>query len=553
MSRIKQEDAEAEKLRKDSFISFRSIRFKINLVIAVCGIILMFFSLWLLSDSMGYVERDLTNDRLSADIRYALDELGTDWRLQDGALYCGSLRVGDGTSENLPLEERMVHFEHTTGSFYYLFMRTDNDSELVWIDKGRTGYQQGHYIRVCGSTRGSNGESLVGSYIDKNVADRLEEEGLYAGEANVNGTMIYCRYEPLRDADGELIGTVVVGRSITELKDLIAKQKTRGFVLIIVMMLLISAALGGVVTVMLGAIARIKTRLRLIGTGEFPSEPLEIHTNDEFSDVAGSINEMVESLREKSRIGAELSLATDIQANMLPRIFPPFPEYDEFDIYATMTPAKEVGGDFYDFFMLDDHRIAVVIADVSGKGVPAALFMVITKTLIKNYTQLDLPPAEVFTKVNALLCEGNEVDLFVTAWLGILDLETGRLTYTNAGHNPPLLQQNGSSFEYLRSKPCLVLAGMEMTRYTQHEVQLQPGDRLYLYTDGVTEATDLDKELYGEDRLRAYLSNHPEKDATQMLHAVKDSIDAFVGEAEQFDDITMLMLDYKSRRTRPEA
>lgn len=250
---------------------------------------------------------------------------------------------------------------------------------------------------------------------------------------------------------------------------------------------------------------------------------------------------------EKERINAELTLASDIQAHMLPCIFPAFPEHQEFDVYATMTPAKEVGGDFYDFFMTDETHLAVVVSDVSGKGVPAALFMVIAKTLIKNYAQMGMPPGEVFTTVNQLLCDGNDAGLFVTSWLGILDLITGNLTYANAGHNPPLLKRGEGDFEYLKARPAFVLAGMEGMKYRQNEITMQIGDRLFLYTDGVTEATDTSKQLYGEERLRQFMNRHSQDTATRVLHELKDDIDRFVGEAPQFDDITMLMLDFKRK------
>lgn len=245
-----------------------------------------------------------------------------------------------------------------------------------------------------------------------------------------------------------------------------------------------------------------------------------------------------------ARIESELNLATDIQANMLPNIFPAFPDNNEFDIYATMQPAKEVGGDLYDFFMIDDKHVAVVIADVSGKGVPAALFMVVSKTIIKNYAQMSLEPADVFTKVNSVLCENNKAGLFVTGWLGILNIETGKLIYANAGHNPPLLMQSGS-FEYMKSRPGFVLAGIEGYTYKQSEIEIKPGDRLFLYTDGVTEATSAEQELYGETRLQEYLNEHLDDNLVDTLKGVRADIDGFVGEAEQFDDITMLVLEFK--------
>ena len=230
---------------------------------------------------------------------------------------------------------------------------------------------------------------------------------------------------------------------------------------------------------------------------------------------------------------------------MLPRIFPAFPERTEFDIYATMNPAKEVGGDFYDFFLVDDDHLAVVIADVSGKGVPAALFMVIAKTLIKNHAQNREDPGAVFTQTNAQLCEGNDAGLFVTAWMGILEISTGKFIYVNAGHNPPLLKRAGGQFEWLKSRPGFVLAGMEGVRYRENSLQLEPGDRLYLYTDGVTEATNGAQELFGEERLQQVLNDDPDLPVEELLPKVKNSIDVFVGDADQFDDITMLGLSYK--------
>lgn len=250
---------------------------------------------------------------------------------------------------------------------------------------------------------------------------------------------------------------------------------------------------------------------------------------------------------EKERINAELTLASDIQAHMLPCIFPAFPEHDEFDIYATMTPAKEVGGDFYDFFMVDEIHLAVVMADVSGKGVPAALFMVIAKTLIKNYAQMGMAPDEVFTTVNKLLCDGNDAGLFVTAWFGVLELTSGNLIYVNAGHNPPLIKTGEGKFEYLKSRPGFVLAGLETVKYHQNEIIINNGDRLFLYTDGVTEATNADKQLYGEERLNQFMNQHMEDGPTEILSRLKIDIDTFVGEAPQFDDITMLILDFKKK------
>ncbi|WP_431063785.1 SpoIIE family protein phosphatase [Methanobacterium sp.] len=248
---------------------------------------------------------------------------------------------------------------------------------------------------------------------------------------------------------------------------------------------------------------------------------------------------------EKERINTELNVAKKIQADMLPRKFPAFPGQDEFDIYATNIPAKEVGGDFYDFFLIDENHLAIVIADVSGKGVPAALFMVIAKTLIKTQAQLGKNPEEVFATVNNQLCEGNDENMFVTAWMGILEIETGKFTYVNAGHNLPLLKHANKDYNWLKSKPGFVLAGMENIKYYQEEITLEQGDRIYLYTDGVTEAINCDDELFGDLRLLKIMNTKKDSSLKELLFYVQDKINIFVRDREQFDDITMLIMEYK--------
>ncbi len=283
---------------------------------------------------------------------------------------------------------------------------------------------------------------------------------------------------------------------------------------------------------------------------------LNIRTGDELenlsyvmSDMETQLAEYIKNLTrvtaEKERIGAELNVATQIQADMLPRIFPAFPHHKEFDIYATMTPAKEVGGDFYDFFLIDDNHIGLVMADVSGKGVPAALFMVIAKTLIKNQAQTcDYSPAKVLEKVNEQLCEGNEADLFVTVWLAILDLRTGKGMAANAGHEHPALRRADGSYELVVYRHSMAVAAMEDIPFKEHEFELHPGDSLFVYTDGVAEATNAHDELYGTERMIDALNKNPAATPQEILTTVKSSVDEFVGDAPQFDDITMLCFKY---------
>ena len=252
----------------------------------------------------------------------------------------------------------------------------------------------------------------------------------------------------------------------------------------------------------------------------------------------------------RQRIETELNVATQIQADMLPRIFPAFPERREFDIYASMTPAKEVGGDFYDFFLVDEDHLAMVIADVSGKGVPAALFMVIAKTLLKNAVQMGSSPRQALEKVNNQLCENNEAEMFVTVWLGVYEISTGHLTAANAGHEYPAIRRAGGRFELFKEPHGFVLAGMENARYREYELEIGVGDTLFLYTDGVTEATDGANTLYGTDRMLAALNRNCQLDPERLLHEVKADLDGFVGAAPQFDDITMLSLQRKSASVR---
>lgn len=283
---------------------------------------------------------------------------------------------------------------------------------------------------------------------------------------------------------------------------------------------------------------------------------VDIRSGDEFESLAASFTYMAHQLSnyvknlsmvtaEKERIGAELDIAKHIQASMLPCIFPAFPDRKEFNIYASMDPAKEVGGDFYDFFMVDERHLAIVMADVSGKGVPAALFMVIGKTLIKDHTTPDNDLGHVFSTVNNMLCEANSEGLFITAFEGVLDLATGEFNFVNAGHEMPFVCKANGDFEAYKIRPGFVLAGMEDMKYRAGSMMLDVGDKIFQYTDGVTEATNASNELYGMDRLGAVLNKVKSAAPDEILSAVKKDIDAFVGDAPQFDDITMLCLEYK--------
>ena len=247
---------------------------------------------------------------------------------------------------------------------------------------------------------------------------------------------------------------------------------------------------------------------------------------------------------EKERIKSELGMATAIQVSQLPHLFPAFPDRKEFDIYASMTPAKEVGGDFYDFFLVDDDHIGLVMADVSGKGVPAALFMMVSKILIRNRVQNGEGPGEALRNVNNQLMEGNEVEFFVTVWLAVVEISTGRGVVVNAGHEHPVLRRSDGKFELIKYRHSLAVAAMENVRFKEREFQLYPGDTVFVYTDGVAEASNSKNELYGTDRMLSILNQNLDADPEEVLRGVMRGINDFVDGAEQFDDITMLCFRY---------
>lgn len=294
--------------------------------------------------------------------------------------------------------------------------------------------------------------------------------------------------------------------------------------------------------------AKINRSLAKITSGNLDTV-VDVRTNEEFASLSDDINSTVLTLKRyiaeaAARIDKELEFAKTIQHSAIPTVFPPYPGHSEFDIYAAMDTAKEVGGDFYDFYFVGENKLGFLIADVSGKGIPAAMFMMTAKTIIKGYAESGKSVDEVFTIANEKLCESNEAGMFVTAWFGMLDLLTGRVEFVNAGHNPPLVRHKDSTFDYLKSKPSFVIAGMEGMKYRRNEIFLSPGDEIYLYTDGVTEATDSENRLYGEERLVRFLNTLHGLSGEEICHAVKDDVADFVGDAPQFDDITMLYLKY---------
>ena len=274
----------------------------------------------------------------------------------------------------------------------------------------------------------------------------------------------------------------------------------------------------------------------------------EIHTGDELEDLAEAIVNMEEEIvsyidnireitAEKERISTELSLATRIQTALLPHDFPPFPDRKEFDIYATMEPAREVGGDFYDFFLIDDDNLGIVMADVSGKGIPAALFMMISKTILQSCAMLGRSASETSEKTNDAICANNQTEMFVTVWFGILEISTGRLTCANAGHEYPAIKMADGDFEIFKDKYGFVIGGMEGMKYEEYTLELKPGDKLFIYTDGIPEAADNDNRMFGTDRMISALNAVKNASSKEILANVRSEVSSFVKDAEQFDDL----------------
>jgi len=301
-------------------------------------------------------------------------------------------------------------------------------------------------------------------------------------------------------------------------------------------------------------IVTLSQGVRVIGSGNL-DQHLDVHTGDEIEDLAAAFNKMTDDLKEyihdlqettsiKERIESELRVATDIQASMLPRLFPPFPNRKEFDLYATMVPAREVGGDFYDFFFVSPTRLCIIIGDVCGKGIPAALFMAICKTLLRTEALHTADPGEVLFSVNNTLYPDNEASMFFTGLCAMLDTDTGEIIIANGGHNPPLLCPSGREFDYIQLPRGLVVGAMPDTRYASQTYNLKPHDTLVMYTDGVTEAMDHDSRLYSEPRLLGCLNTLRDKSVADIIHGIKADLDIFVQGTPQSDDITMVVLEF---------
>lgn len=452
--------------------------------------------------------------------------------------------------------EQVMDFLNSTQAqtdirYYYVFVPYENDLVYVWDANNEEGAcPLGYHESYMEGGKEASFRAMEGN----------AEEEIYVTNDETYG-YIASAYYPIYNSAGESVALVGVDLSMPNINlNLLYFMMVIILCVVLAIIIFISILYGIFSKVFIKPINQLNHAAKnMVSNLESAGEmDIQISTGDEIQELSETFNQMYVEVKdyirklagitaEKERIGAELDVAKNIQASMLPCIFPAFPDKGEFDIFATMTPAKEVGGDFYDFFLIDDDHLALIMADVSGKGVPAALFMVIAKTLLKNAVQNGLSPKEVLETVNNQLCENNEAGMFVTVWIGTLEISTGKMTCANAGHEYPAIKRRDGAFELFKDKHGFVLAGMENVKYREYELLLQAGDKLFVYTDGVTEATDAQNKLFGTDRMLASLNRVESADCRTLLSNVHSGIDAFVGSAAQFDDITMLAIEMNEK------
>ena len=436
--------------------------------------------------------------------------------------------------------------------FLYIFAGDDSYDQVVFIVNGaQKGVERGT-VQGQAYTFGVT----VDTTSDQNKAFkalREDDSNFVYSDDYLDRYRYLCRIGDMNIVTGMTL-------QISEVKEIITEQRQQSVIVFVSFQLALS-----IVCLLLIYVFALRP-LKMVETeiGEYAKDKdgqkalkrlSKIHAKNEIGSLSNGVSEMVVEIEEhmerikkvtaeNERISAELDLARNIQEDMLPNIFPPFPDRTEFDLYASMDPAKEVGGDFYDFFMVDDNHLALLIADVSGKGVPAALFMMISKALIKNRAMLGGTPSQILEDVNNQLMEGRNADMFVTVWLAIVDTKTGEGIAANAGHEHPVLRHKNGDYELIKYRHSLAVSMMEGVHFREHSFKLEKGDRLFVYTDGLPEATNREGEMFGTDRLIEALNKMPECGAERFLDRVTAEVNKFVDGAEQSDDLTMLVFDY---------
>lgn len=466
-----------------------------------------------------------------------------------------ALETNDWTPMENLLEERGLLEEYNEETDMLKSFKKDMDVEYLYIHS----IEGDISVYLMSATEGMSALGLIGANAEE-FAEYTTNMHIDPTVSDMDGIWVCSAYEPIYDSNNEAVSTVGVDIDMNQV--MADRNHFRNRMAIYCLIFVLMAALCGIYVIRKLVVKPIESLTD--GAKDFTDEEsgycsesvlnLDIHSHDEIETLYTEMRTMQEKIldyldnitkitAEKEKISAELNVATEIQASMLPRIFPAFPNRDEIKLFASMAPALEVGGDFYDYFFIDYYHLALVIADVSGKGVPAALFMAISKTLIKDRAQDCLDPATILSNTNNHLAEANDANLFVTVWLGILDLRNGELKYSDAGHEYPILARQNGEIELVKPiNKKMPVAAIEGVQYVTNTMQLNVGDTIFLYTDGVPEATNASDELYGMERLEEFMKTHYSLDVEELLPAVRKNVDEFVGDAPQFDDLTMLAL-----------
>lgn len=487
-------------------------------------------------------------------------------KTQESVRFVASLIDGDQISKYLQTNDTDEYYNKTLEmlndmkyeqDLMYLYIFEPGESKMTYIMEAKIEGDEDDKIANLGDTYEYT--EIEYKYLVPDVlAKKPSAETILGGDSFFGKSV--SAWAPVLDSQGNLVAMVEADASLEKVTILL-----NNYILVIVMLIILIIFVMGTslffITkkIIINPINSLSQKMNQFVSGdELAIIENDLKTGDELQTLSETFCNMAKDIKtymanlaqvtaERERVATELNVAKQIQASMLPCIFPAFPNRTEFDIYATMNPAKEVGGDFYDFFLIGEDKIALVMADVSGKGVPAALFMMISKALIKNLALTNLQVDEIFEQANNQLNENNDTFMFVTAFLGIVDLKTGNMSYVNAGHNPPLLRKSNGKFEWLEVKKNCILAVLPDAKFAKQTIQMNKGDMLFAYTDGVTEAIDLDLGFYTETRLEQSLNNIQacdDKNISEIVTIIRDSIDDFAQGAEQADDITILLFKY---------
>ncbi len=440
--------------------------------------------------------------------------------------------------------------------FLFCILTDDNNDEQFFVFSGSEE----------GDVRGTEYEQIytLGVTVEASDTQKTGMQGAKENERHIADAGKYMDYYMYLDKFDDRTALLGMSYSTEGLKSEILSQTIRDILLILCIQILLAfVCLALLYQVVLQPLEKVQRSIRAYKETKnstvvaekldkaLPNNEIGL-LGDAVVDLTKAIDNHVDKIEKitakEERIAAELDMSRRIQASMIPNTYPAFPERKEFDIYATMEPAREVGGDFYDFYLIDEDHLGFMIADVSGKGIPAALFMMASKIIFQSIAMLGGTAEEILTKANDAICGSNPYDMFVTAWIGILEISTGKITAANAGHEYPVVRQNGEPFRLLKDKHGLVVGGLEGAAYESYEIQMEPGDKIFIYTDGIPEASDADKNMFGLEHMLSALNDDLDATPEETLRNVKSSVSAFTKDAEQFDDMTMLCFQYKGKQ-----